>query len=201
MQRCPKCSTYYGDELKICRTCGAILEAVAEEPPQAAENDPSAYEDDHADEATPAEQHPWTCSQCGQSVPGGFEVCWNCGTSQDGVPDLDFDKEPEGNEEHEALQPQEAEPEPDATPTGRLCPRCGSAKIIRNARIFNQGESLIGQIQVAVDANPEALIFKDRLHDQLVADVCGNCGHVELRAVHPKGLYEHYLRSSDGAEE
>ena len=35
MHKCPKCSSQYGDDLKICRTCGAILEAVVEEPPHA----------------------------------------------------------------------------------------------------------------------------------------------------------------------
>lgn len=23
-------------------------------------------------------QPDWTCSKCGESVPGGFDVCWNC---------------------------------------------------------------------------------------------------------------------------
>jgi rRNA maturation endonuclease Nob1 len=29
MYKCPKCSTEYGNDQKICRICGAILEAVA----------------------------------------------------------------------------------------------------------------------------------------------------------------------------
>ena len=41
MQECPKCKSHYGDEVKICRTCGAILGAVAEELPQAVEDNPS----------------------------------------------------------------------------------------------------------------------------------------------------------------
>ena len=32
----------------------------------------------------------WTCSSCGSTVEDQFEVCWNCGTSRDGVPDPDF---------------------------------------------------------------------------------------------------------------
>jgi hypothetical protein len=77
----------------MCRTCGAILEALAGEPPQAVKNEPSSHEDDNAHEATSVKQDSWTCSHCGQSVPGGFEVCWNCGTSQGGVADPGFSKE------------------------------------------------------------------------------------------------------------
>ena len=93
MQKCPKCSSQYDDNLKICRTCGAILEPVAEEPPQEVENEPAPPEEDKTDEPPVRAQHSWTCPQCGQSVPGGFEVCWNCGTSEDGVPDPDFSNE------------------------------------------------------------------------------------------------------------
>ena len=32
-----------------------------------------------------AETEPdWTCPQCGESVPGGFEMCWNCCTTRPG---------------------------------------------------------------------------------------------------------------------
>lgn len=26
---------------------------------------------------------PWTCSQCGETVDGGFELCWQCGHARD----------------------------------------------------------------------------------------------------------------------
>jgi hypothetical protein len=32
----------------------------------------------------------WTCSKCGEEIDGGYEVCWSCGTSMDGVEDPDF---------------------------------------------------------------------------------------------------------------
>lgn len=32
----------------------------------------------------------WTCLKCAKQVDDGFEVCWNCGTSQAGVEDPDF---------------------------------------------------------------------------------------------------------------
>ncbi|HEX8200919.1 MAG TPA: DUF2007 domain-containing protein, partial [Isosphaeraceae bacterium] len=32
----------------------------------------------------------WTCPKCGTKVDPAFEVCWQCGTSADGVEDLKF---------------------------------------------------------------------------------------------------------------
>jgi hypothetical protein len=32
----------------------------------------------------------WTCPKCGTKVDPSFEVCWNCGTSADGVEDPTF---------------------------------------------------------------------------------------------------------------
>ena len=32
----------------------------------------------------------WTCPKCGTKIDPSFDVCWNCGTSQDGTPDPSF---------------------------------------------------------------------------------------------------------------
>jgi hypothetical protein len=32
----------------------------------------------------------WTCPKCATKVDPSFEVCWNCGTTEDGVEDPDF---------------------------------------------------------------------------------------------------------------
>jgi hypothetical protein len=47
-----------------------------------------------------------------------------------------------------------------------------------------------------VYGDPEALIFKDRVYGRLKADICGDCGHVELRVENPGELYEHYRRTA-----
>jgi hypothetical protein len=199
MHRCPKCASQYGDDVKICRTCGAILDIVAEEPPHAVEADPlpSEEEEDDVEEATPASRRrPWICPQCKQDVPGSFEVCWNCGTSADGVADPHFSKDAECDENaesHAIWQPPELAADASHDSTARVCVKCRSAKMIPDARMLNEGVN--GEPQLVVDANPDALIFKDRLYGQLVADVCGHCGHVELRALDPERLYEHYRQS------
>lgn len=32
----------------------------------------------------------WTCPQCGTKIDPSFDICWNCGTAQDGTPDPTF---------------------------------------------------------------------------------------------------------------
>jgi hypothetical protein len=49
----------------------------------------------------------WTCPNCEEEVEDGFDVCWACGTSHDGVTDPDFDPELDGivsEKDYRALQ-------------------------------------------------------------------------------------------------
>ena len=36
----------------------------------------------------------WRCPSCGEPIDDEFDACWNCGTLQDGTPNLDFQTEP-----------------------------------------------------------------------------------------------------------
>jgi hypothetical protein len=200
MRKCPKCASQYGDELKLCRTCGAILEAVENDLPPPADPLPPEEElgDDTSPATPPAGSGSWKCPQCGESVPGEFEVCWNCGTGQDGTPDPGFGKDPESVPgEPEPPESEPSEQPPVAKPIDRRCARCGSATMIPNARILNAE----GDVHVAVEGDPQAMIFKNRLCERLVADVCGDCGHVDLKVEHPRDLYEHYLQSIEQQRE
>ena len=33
-------------------------------------------------DGTPAGLPDWTCERCGEAVPGGFDLCWNCGSER-----------------------------------------------------------------------------------------------------------------------
>jgi hypothetical protein len=210
MRECPKCSSQYADDLKICRTCGAILEAAVSELPAAASASPvgaasDLSPDDDDDEALcgeSASRGAWTCPQCSQPVPGNFEVCWNCSANRDGTPDSDSGEETPPPID-EAVFEQEGEPERPAAPNPpeRECPKCGSTKLILGVRILDQGQYSDGSLKVAVDGNPYALIFKDRLYGRLTADICGRCGHVELKVSEASDLYEHYLQSKSAQGE
>jgi hypothetical protein len=192
MKTCPKCSSQSADGVKICRTCGSILPAVAAELP--------TCQEEGACQAAPALPSSWNCAQCGESAPGGFDICWNCGTSKDGTPDPDFGKNISVDEATEGWGEADTE---SATPVRRpmrRCSRCDSSKIIPNVRILDRTEYGDSQLRLAIDANPDALIFKDRAYGHLTADICGDCGHVELKVDNPAELYEHYRPSVDGLE-
>jgi hypothetical protein len=125
----------------------------------------------------------WVCSKCRQAVPDTLDVCWNCGTTRDGIPDPTFEKS--------ELSERNSEPESAQTPASATCAKCGSTKMIPNAQTLDHmGIAL----QIAVDCNPQALLLKDRRSGQLTADICGDCGHVELHVSNGPQLYEHYQR-------
>jgi hypothetical protein len=75
------------------------------------------------------------------------------------------------------------------------CVKCGSDKLIPNVIVRDQGQSSNGQLQVYLDANPRALIFRERTSANLRAQVCGACGYTEFIVGNPGLLYEAYLRS------
>jgi hypothetical protein len=49
----------------------------------------------------------WVCPKCAAKVDEGFEICWSCGTSPDGIEDPGFDPEFNGvlgEEDYQAAQ-------------------------------------------------------------------------------------------------
>jgi ribosomal protein L31E len=136
-------------------------------------------------------------------VPGNFEVCWKCLSAKSGERAENAEQRVAQVDEHEqeaetpladAETPQpEADDEELAVPTE--CSRCGSTKIIPGVTVVDQGKGSDGKLQAVIFGNPEALIFKDRLYSEILADICGKCGHVELRVANPWALYHHYRNS------
>ena len=60
----------------------------------------------------------WQCKKCNEEVEDSFEVCWNCGTTSDGVEDPSFCKK-------DGLDPP---PVPDDSTEGQLADRFRCAK-------------------------------------------------------------------------
>jgi hypothetical protein len=77
-----------------------------------------------------------------------------------------------------------------------ICPKCESDKIISDARVLDHAHysSDVG-LHVAVDENPTAWIMKDTETSKVSAQICGNCGYVELYALDPDALYQAFLAS------
>lgn len=78
------------------------------------------------------------------------------------------------------------------------CAKCQSSKIVPNAIVLDKGDGNYNHdFQIAVDAKPDAWVFKERHSTRVTAKVCGDCGFIEFYAVAPEELYETYLRSQD----
>ena len=73
------------------------------------------------------------------------------------------------------------------------CGRCGSEKVIPNLRIRDRSEAVTEQdVEVEVQGNPNALIFKQAHREALRATVCGECGNVGLSVENPQRLWQVY---------
>ena len=69
----------------------------------------------------------WNCAQCREEVEDNFEICWNCGTSREGMRDPSF-------QQAEPVEPRKVPP-PLEKPVIRMaapfaCPRCQSKKMV-----------------------------------------------------------------------
>ena len=107
MRVCQRCSKRISDDRTICRDCGGILEEVPDDElpretitssfPDRSEQEPcdgleslahqtsdaliadeSSFVESDARQVDKAEGPEWKCDQCGEMVPGTFDVCWNC---------------------------------------------------------------------------------------------------------------------------
>lgn len=210
MWRCPKCSKIFEDGSRICRECGAILE---EESPRE-EPIASESETDQIEPASPAADlaptddkppvvnpfgvdaaavnvGPWRCARCAESVPGNFDVCWNCGADRQGVQALDESALPEAETVERLTSAEAVAPPPLAT-----CAECQADAVIQGLPLVSE-EAPGLELKVVCYGNPSALVFKDPFFGSLRADVCGHCGHVRFRVINADQLLENYVESGD----
>ena len=75
------------------------------------------------------------------------------------------------------------------------CGRCGSEKVMSNLRIRDRYTA--EDLEVEVEGNPDAMIFKKAQKEALRATVCGECGNVGLSVENPKALWETYTQKQN----
>lgn len=226
MQICPKCTKTFEEGSKICRDCGAILDEIAAPgsetavPPSGnhneemveqseaglettarvafdAENDQELYDDEPFGD-------PWDCPGCEETVEANFDLCWNCGTDRDGTEDAEFQAVIDVSDDLSNLP--QALSEQTTTSDSRLAPgivdkcmKCDSTKVIPDAAISDQGEGSDGKLKAVVVGNPAAWVFRNVVRAELRANICGECGYVELQITNPGMLYEHYRESIEAS--
>lgn len=108
---------------------------------------------------------PWNCSNCNEEVDPGFDVCWNCGTSVDGVGDPSFLREIEATECYE-----------DGVPTIK-CEDCGyGGKVLEVHRSYPSWvfpvSLVLGYTLLAI--GPWLSHLNNRRNDRI--RVCPHCG-------------------------
>ena len=75
------------------------------------------------------------------------------------------------------------------------CGRCGSEKVMSNLRIRDRYTA--EDLEVEVEGNPDAMIFKKAHKEALRATVCGECGNVGLSVENPEALWETYTQKQN----
>lgn len=138
----------------------------------------------------------WKCSKCGEDVEELFDVCWNCGTTSDGVEDPNFDKarrarqlmssmpelELAANLESEQRESIERAWKGEAR---RPCPDCGSPlgkiRLSRGSLEDTGGDNAICYAAEATDRG----WFHSAVpvQGEIAAFACPECGRVVLFAV------------------
>lgn len=208
MRICRKCATQVSDDKKICRNCGAILEDIQDEVEPVATVEPVTSDEESVGDVVDSEPFPppdldappWKCPRCGENVPGTFDICWKCQAIRGEEQNDDEPAIPEEDlatrKSDEELAPTELDAVPSrmkkgSTKAGKrhppvVCPRCGSAKMVLRAKVCTW---------VVIDGNPSALASRSQHEARLVSNICGDCGHVELRVKDPRELYRLYRQS------
>lgn len=75
----------------------------------------------------------------------------------------------------------------------KKCPECESEKIIEGAGvIIANGNYPNNGFMVAVDANPDAFIFKERRESGVKTSICGDCGYMRFYAEKAQYLWRAY---------
>ena len=74
----------------------------------------------------------------------------------------------------------------------KQCPKCKSKKILRDARVIDKasksGPAL--DLELAVNKNPDALLFKGEERFTVHAWACADCGYTELYTDNTDAAYD-----------
>lgn len=72
----------------------------------------------------------------------------------------------------------------------KKCFECDSERIIKNAKTIDMAG--FAHLAAAVDAQPDALVFKQRSESAVRAEICADCGYISIYAVNPQLLWTAY---------
>jgi predicted nucleic-acid-binding Zn-ribbon protein len=79
-------------------------------------------------------------------------------------------------------------------PSGR-CAKCGGAQLFPAMVADRRRHHREDDLNLRVDTEPEAFLFKGSARAAVHASVCATCGFAELYVTEPQELYRAYLAS------
>ena len=83
------------------------------------------------------------------------------------------------------------ETSPDFSPR---CLKCGSDSVIPDVRLIDRGDGNARQpTELGVETKPQAILFTGEVRVPTRAQVCGDCGFVEVYAADPAVLWDAYV--------
>jgi hypothetical protein len=136
-------------------------------------------------------------------VPSTFDICWNCGANRTGNQQVDLESQmdrdagPGPDVDDERKLPlagrEDQSSEVVAAEVVRLtCPRCRSDNVLYDVPVSGWGGAAGQQWQLVLQSEIPASPGQAPATLKLQATICGDCGHVEFRAVDPASLYQWY---------
>ncbi len=76
------------------------------------------------------------------------------------------------------------------------CSKCGSDKIMTDVKIVDHGQMNTKQhLTIEFYTNPSARVFKAPQSSALFANICGQCGYVEMSVSNPEELWNLYTKN------
>jgi hypothetical protein len=103
----------------------------------------------------------WECIKCHEQLEDTFDVCWNCGTSKEGVEDANFRKA-------EDVLPEDLSTAADVEPDPLCCPRCNQRLDFVGTKSFKEWK-FFGDIEVLFGGREKFDMY-----------CCPRCGRVEF---------------------
>lgn len=76
-----------------------------------------------------------------------------------------------------------------------VCSKCGSSKIINQARIVDYAHGNVKKDLSVQIQTTDNIVFNKFEKGQLIANICGSCGKVELSVSNPQELWNAYLKN------
>ena len=76
------------------------------------------------------------------------------------------------------------------------CSKCGSDKIMSDVKIVDHGYmDSKHDLTIEFYTNPSARVFKGPQKGTLFANICGQCGYVELSVSNPEEMWNLYIKN------